>query len=426
MFKYAIDIILRRPLRTFLTSLGITIAVFLISFILFGMQDLKGVLVNEFETRFSPKQVIITGSGFNSFMGGAMPVTYDQEVVEKAVMNQDFIDDMNELSYVESVSRSVFFTGLEATLTEKEVAYPNAMMTGWDITSDDPYFVEFFGDDKELENGYVWVGTFLADFYKEDYKKLIGKEIVIKPSGTTIFSSKSKSMIGKEFTYTIAGVYDSGQDKNDVVFTIDDSLEIARQLGGFDTSQEYVKQVGFDILYVNADTEYHAEFKKLIKDEYGYDAITSSDIVSIISSITNGLTVALVLFGFVSGLVAGIGIINTMIMSIYEQTKEIGIIKALGASDQQVRTIFLIQSGLMGLFGGVLGISLILLLMLSLDGLVVSELQKAGLSAEQFFHFDLGIAVVIAIASIMVGIISGVYPASRAASLDPIKALRYE
>jgi putative ABC transport system permease protein len=426
MFKYAINLVFRRPLRTILTSMGITIAVFLISFIVFGMQDLQSLLVNEFSARFAPNQVIIQPGGMMSMFGAGAEMTYDQEVEESVIINKDVIENLASQEYVEEVQGALIIMGLDATLDEKEVPYTGAIMTGWDIKSSNPYFVETWGDDMQVPEGEIWVSTFITDYYKEEPEDIIGKTITLAPSSGSIFSSKSSSMIGKEFNYTITGVFDPGQDKNDAILSEKDGLDMLLELGGFESQEQYLENVGYDMIYAYVEPDNQAEFKEYVSSEYNYDTMTSDDILDILGSITDGLTIALIMFGLVSGAVAGIGIINTMIMSIYEQTKEIGVIKALGASDKQVMMIFLIQSAVMGMLGGVLGLGSIALIMFALDGVVVNELVKAGFVIESFFNFDIVTALLITLASILVGIVAGLYPARRAAKLDPIQALRYE
>jgi ABC-type antimicrobial peptide transport system permease subunit len=161
--------------------------------------------------------------------------------------------------------------------------------------------------------------------------------------------------------------------------------------------------------------------------DMGLNVISSKTIIDFISTLTSGLTIALIIFGSISALVASIGIINTMIMSIYEQTREIGIIKAIGASNTQVLVIFLIQSGLIGLIGGVIGLSITFLLMQVSDPFIVDVLKEQGFTAiEKFFYFQPLNAFYITLGSILVGVLAGIYPAMKAARLDPVKALRYE
>ena len=131
--------------------------------------------------------------------------------------------------------------------------------------------------------------------------------------------------------------------------------------------------------------------------------------------------------GALALLVASIGIANTMIMSVYERTREIGILKAIGASPGDIRVLFVIESALIGLAGGVAGTILGWLLGLGLNRLILAILRWQEAPVRGTFFVVTGWLVLLALAfATVVGLLSGLYPAARAARLDPIEALRYE
>jgi len=147
-------------------------------------------------------------------------------------------------------------------------------------------------------------------------------------------------------------------------------------------------------------------------------------IFSIMQAILGGI-------GAIALLVAAFGIANTMTMAIYERTREIGIMKALGATNRDVMQVFLGEAGAIGLLGGVVGVLLGMGLSKGIDIFVVYYLgaQQAAAGGEppQSILFTPAWLVVFDVVfATVVGVLSGVYPAVRAASMKPLMALRYE
>jgi putative ABC transport system permease protein len=143
------------------------------------------------------------------------------------------------------------------------------------------------------------------------------------------------------------------------------------------------------------------------------------------------------IFGGIGGIaliVAAFGIANTMLMAIYERTREIGLMKAVGATNRDVMTIFLTEAGAIGLLGGIggilLGVSGGALIDLIAGTYLATQAVQSGADAADvvisIIHTPLWLPIFALVFSSLVGVISGVYPAVRAASLDPIAALRYE
>ena len=135
-------------------------------------------------------------------------------------------------------------------------------------------------------------------------------------------------------------------------------------------------------------------------------------------SVINGI---LILIALISVIVASVNIMNTMYTSVLERTREIGIMKAIGARNSNIRTIFIFESGLLGIVGGILG---------ELLGYGISSAggyaaKMAGFSSLQPY-FSPYLIVGCLIFSFLVGAFSGLFPAIQASKLKPVDALRYE
>lgn len=158
----------------------------------------------------------------------------------------------------------------------------------------------------------------------------------------------------------------------------------------------------------------------------GYEAQTTiEDVESLERGFRIGRTVFLSL-GLIAVAVASIGLLNTMTISLLERIREVGVMKALGASDRDVWQLFLAESALLGTFGGLAGL-LLGRLLASLTNTIFNRLAArfGGTELELFatpFFFGLGVIVF----GLIVGALTGIYPARRAAKLNPVDALRYE
>ena len=147
-----------------------------------------------------------------------------------------------------------------------------------------------------------------------------------------------------------------------------------------------------------------------------------------ISKVMDVITIVISIIAAISLLVGGIGVMNIMLVSVIERTKEIGIRKALGAKNKVIEAQFLVESVLICAIGGILGILLGLL-----NGGIIAIVAKGIVSKSEEYSFisvnvspPILMIVISFLFSTLVGIVFGLYPARRAARLSPIDALRYE
>ena len=171
-------------------------------------------------------------------------------------------------------------------------------------------------------------------------------------------------------------------------------------------------------VYVKCDDIDDVKAVKTAIDEMGYGTYSLQDAVEMAQKSTQQIQYLLGAIGSVSLLVAAIGIMNTMMMSIYERTKEIGIIKVLGCRMSNIAGLFLTESAYIGLFGGGIGLGLSYGLGLLINTLVAESGFKSVIPP----YLAIGAVVF----SIAVAMISGLYPALRAMRLSPLTAIRSE
>jgi putative ABC transport system permease protein len=138
------------------------------------------------------------------------------------------------------------------------------------------------------------------------------------------------------------------------------------------------------------------------------------------------LDVFLGIFGSLALAVASIGIVNTLVMAILERRREIGIMKAIGASDGDVRKLFFAEAGAMGILGGIVGVALGWAIGQVINLGTNIYLKRQSLPPEHFWAVPWWLVAFALVFAFAVSLISGLYPAGRAARLDPVQALRYE
>ena len=201
------------------------------------------------------------------------------------------------------------------------------------------------------------------------------------------------------------------------------ALALARQGGNLGEGQTE----GYDSAVVRvSDPVALTEVRKKIT-ELGFSSFSIVDELDQIRTVFLIVDSVLGLLGGISLLVASFGIANTMIMSILECTREIGIMKAIGAEDREIKLIFFVEAAVIGVFGGLIGV----LVAWAIDGIANRLayrfiLKPQGASFVDFFSLPPYLSIGAILFALIVSIVAALYPAARAARIDPVRALRHD
>jgi hypothetical protein len=184
---------------------------------------------------------------------------------------------------------------------------------------------------------------------------------------------------------------------------------------------------GYDSLIVQADSAGNAAaVARTIRNTYHLGAADAQSAIKQQLAIFNILGLILGGIGGIALVVAAVGVVNTMIMSILERTREIGVMRAVGARRSTVSRLFTLEAALLGFFGGIVGLLVGYGLILIANPLVNSQLKSNGITSSNIITMPLWLIVGVIILTTVIGMLAGVYPARRAARLDPVEALHYE
>lgn len=249
---------------------------------------------------------------------------------------------------------------------------------------------------------------------------------------------------GKSFGLTIVGVYEYNvsvfghpdtsvpeKDRMTSVFipvTAADSI-MGTETAGYD-SVTIVPKTGADNELVKSDLNVFFEEKYGSNENWHVSILDMSSDMDVIDTVINVITVAISFIAAISLIVGGVGVMNIMLVSITERTKEIGIRKAMGAKNRTIRQQFLIESVVLCLMGGIIGIALGILLGFLLGKVAMFFINTYYSDYSGFLIMNVHpslLAILLSVCfSMLIGIFFGSYPAKKAAGMEVIDALRYE
>jgi putative ABC transport system permease protein len=219
--------------------------------------------------------------------------------------------------------------------------------------------------------------------------------------------------------FTIVGTFKERVDTFGQSEVIDSTMVIPYTVGRYFTDTPSVKQIYFSVADPSMVGPATAQIKRVIQSRHRaesvYNVTNLTQLVAVAEKTANALTIVLLLVATVVLVVSGIGIMNIMLATVSARIREIGIRKAIGATDREIRFQFLSEAILISLIGGFAGVIIGLALPFSVRFFTEYRIPISGLSA-----------IVAIVVSSLVGILFGTVPAARAAQLDPVESLRYE
>lgn len=270
-------------------------------------------------------------------------------------------------------------------------------------------------------------------FAEEDISN--GNEIMLSPAVLKLFGVEdAESFIGQEVTFRLLIPAGDGTDlineinieKKFRVKGITKEEGVLNVLMMLPELRNYVGIEEYDRAQVKVVSN---EFLKTVEEDLikeGYRVTALSKTVEQASKIFQGIQVVLATFGSIALLVSAIGMFNTMTVTLLERTKEIGIMRTIGASPRDIKLLFVSESIIVGFLGGVSGIVMGVTLGFAVNIMLNIAASQFGGKSVDLFSFPLWFLVFIAIFSGTVGYLTGIFPARRASLLNPLDAIRYE
>jgi putative ABC transport system permease protein len=402
--RVALRALMRNPLRSFLTTLGMIIGVGAVIAMVAVGEGAKAKVEEAFTSMGSNLLIVMPGAtssgGAHGGFGSASTLTWDDL---RAIQNE--VPTVRAASPYLRTTAQVLSEDQNWTTQVAGVSTEYFDIRSWDVSRG----ARFTESDIESGNKQVLLGQTVVDKLFGSSADPVGQQVRIKNIPFTVMGVLAKK-----------GQSTSGQDYDDGVFVPYTTFG-AKIQGGL---KNYINGALFiGAISQDATAQAEKEISNLLRDRHHVqpgndDDFSIRNLTEIASAQMQGVstvTTLLAIVAFVSLVVGGIGIMNIMLVSVTERTREIGLRMAVGAKGRHVLLQFLVEAMSLSTMGGLIGIAL---------GVATSLIVKAKVGWSVLIRPD--IIVIAVVFSGAVGVGFGLYPAYKASRLDPIDALRYE
>jgi ABC-type antimicrobial peptide transport system permease subunit len=475
--KAAFKNLRRQKLRSFLTIIAVVVGATSVVSLLALVFGASQVFVKQLESIGAFNQVIVTASKVDFESGGPFggPSESSEETEKK--LDDKTVKQIKEISHVVAVSPSVDVWSIESVRLkgsdkkyrlrlvahEPNKASEKTLLAGRNLSANDTtgvtlistYHLKSFGYEENPEGiigqkvifttnkGYSGEGAEIPgpQASKEEWDKMQERTADLEAEVVGVTSS-GPSMIEGDFYIPLAwakGIMSHRwwEEDEEARKKLEAEHEKLKEQGQeFDYGSQNVPMKikveseldrrGYNTLVAKVADSGKTKTVKEGVEKLGFGAITAQDILDQVMRIFTIVGTILGAIGAISLGVAAIGIINTMIMATYERTREIGVMRACGATKGTVLMLFTFESALLGFFGGIFGIFLGYLLSFVANYFGASLLESQGIAVTNITAIPWWLSLSVVGFTTLLGFLSGLYPAFKASRLNPVEALRYE
>ena len=395
LFKLTIKNIFRRKLRSILTILSVIIGIASVIALVLLSDGLLNTVNEQFD-KMGGRAIFVLAGNFqgNPFESGRLS--------KENMLNIKDSENIEKIPSVENVFAMNFLTAQITYRNQDEFAY----LATLPVEKMDDAF-DFF--DVSVSEGKTFNG-------KEGNNAIIGDYIAKKMFDREIKTGNKIKINNMDFR--VLGILEPIGNEAD-----DSTIYITRKAG--DDLLNYEDSVNYIMVKTKADTDNKDTVKRIerlltkTREEENFMIISADDFLELITRLLTLIKVILATIASISVVVGSLGVINSVYTSVLERTREIGVLKSIGAKINDITFIFVLESLLLSLAGGVIGFGL---------GVAIAKGVSLYAASAGFDMFTISITVEIVllalILSVIVGIVAGLFPARSAAKLNPVNALR--